>query len=142
MIGKEQRMVDSSSYEGPERRRDNGFCDKTCSNHEDIKEGLKEMNDFKDVTIGKMSKCITALGILFIVFTSSLFVSSSAFLKGSEAVASNEALEEKVDSYIMSSKAEHKAFADGMVKMEVLNNKFDYMLEDMQEIKMLIKERL
>ena len=125
MTRKEQRMVNGSSYEGPERRHDNGFCDKTCSNHEDVKEGLKEIHEFKDVTIGKMSKCITALGILFIIFTSSMVVASGAFLKGSEAAASNEALEEKVNNYILHSEAEHRAFAKGRVELEVLNTKFE-----------------
>jgi len=119
-----------------------GYCDKKCNNHEDVREGLKEMHEFKDEQIGKMSKCITALGILFIVFTSSMVIASSSFLKSTKVTEVQAGLIEKVDTHIEQYKKEQNRFAEVVTKVEVLDTKLDNVQYDIAEIKEILKKRL
>lgn len=114
-------------------------CDKKCDSHADVREGLKEMDNFKEETIGKMSKCITALGILFIIFTSSMVVASGSFLKSTQTAEASVSLEKKVDSHIEYSEKQHAEFTRAITKVEVLDTKINYIIADMKEIKALLK---
>jgi len=138
----EKRIVEDPAYKGIERRHTGIYCDKLCSNHKDVKIGLKEMHEFKDEQISKMSKCITALGILFIVFTSSMVIASSSFLKSTKVTEAQASIVEKVDTHIEQYREEQSRFAEVVTKVEVLDTKLDNVQYDIAEIKEILKKRL
>lgn len=140
-LDKEQRMVKDPSYTGPERRHTHDmYCNKTCDNHDYVKETVNDIKEFKDGAIEKISKCMTAMAILLTVFVMSMTISGSSFVKSITTAEAHTALVKVTDEYMKKSAEEHEIFRKAITDLAIVATEMKQVKDDIQEIKEILKE--